>query len=73
MLIADLLTSTGLEKSIVRHDLYAAVNRYIISEDDTEMVDLTREQHAMYLIITKSKPGDALWKKIEEHLGETLE
>ncbi len=67
-----MISCKGLDKHILRHDLYAAVNRYTISGDETEMHDLCRDQYLMYLIITKSQPGDALWLKIQEHLGEAL-
>lgn len=72
MSLDALITVTGLEKHILRHDLHCAVHRYQITRDDREMEDLTRDQHLMYLVLVGAVKGDPLWTKIEEHLGETL-
>jgi hypothetical protein len=71
-LLESLIKATGHEKNILRHDLYAAVNRYEITQDDAEMEDLTRDQYLMYLIIVGAKRGDPLWLQIEKQLGETI-
>ncbi len=61
-----------LDKIILRHDLYAAVNRFEITNDDSEMTTLEPCQLVMYLEIVRAMPGDALWLKIQEILESRI-
>ncbi len=70
--LESLIQATGLDRHVLRQDLYCAVNRFEITRNDFEMTDLTRDQLLMYLMIARSVKGDPLWAQIEHHLGEVL-
>lgn len=66
------ITARGIDRVVLRHDLYCAVNRFELTGNEYEMTDLTRDQLIMYLVIIGAAPGDEVWRKVESVMGENL-
>lgn len=66
------IAARGIDRVVLRHDLYCAVNRFELTGNEYEMTDLNRDQLIMYLVIIGAAPGDEVWRKVESVLGEHL-
>ena len=62
----------GLDKIIMRQDMYAAIQRLYITHDETELRELTKDQLIMYREVAAAKPGDDLWRMIDDLIGEKM-
>lgn len=70
--LEHLVTSTGLRRAVMYHDVACTLHRCRIAHADTELAALTDEQIIMALIISNLGPETAAWTYAEKRLGRTL-
>ena len=70
--VAALITSTGLRRAALHHDMTSAINRWQLSKNGDELEELTEEQLYMLIVTGNAGPGHPLWTYTERRTGWPL-
>ena len=70
--LAARITSTGLRRAALYHDLASAFHRLQLTDNRGELDALTDEQVVMFLVMTNQAPDSPAWAYAESRLGPLL-